>query len=60
LSGVFRWAGEMKKEMQITDVATGNLDFISMLFVLIHIVLGYGLLAALVTRFAIMFQSLSS
>jgi hypothetical protein len=43
----------------ITDVATGNLDYIPMLFVLIHIVLGYGLLAALVTRFAIMFQSLS-
>ncbi|MDV0443467.1 pentapeptide repeat-containing protein [Methanorbis rubei] len=43
----------------ITDVATSNLDYIPMAFVLVHIVLGYVLLAALVTRFAIMFQSLS-
>lgn len=41
----------------ITDVATRNLDEITMFFVLIHIILGYVLLAALVTRFAIMFQS---
>ena len=43
----------------ITDVATSNLDYIPMFLILVHIVLGYVILAALVTRFAIMFQSLS-
>ena len=43
----------------ITDVATSNLDYIPMFLILAHIVLGYVILAALVTRFAIMFQSLS-
>ena len=43
----------------ITDVATSNLDYIPMFLILAHIVLGYFLLAVLITRFAIMFQSLS-
>lgn len=43
----------------IADVATSNLDYIPMFLILVHIVLGYVILAALVTRFAIMFQSLS-
>ena len=41
----------------ITDVATRGLNELSMFFVLLHIIIGYVLLAALVTRFAIMFQS---
>jgi hypothetical protein len=43
----------------VTDVATRNLHELTMLIVMIHIVLGYVLLAALVTRLGIMYQSLS-
>ena len=43
----------------ITDMATWDLGFFPMLCVLIHVVLGYFILAALVTRFAVMFQTRS-
>ena len=43
----------------ITDMATWSLDFFPMLCVLVHVVLGYFILAALVTRFAVMFQTRS-
>ncbi|HJJ95773.1 MAG TPA: pentapeptide repeat-containing protein [Methanocorpusculum sp.] len=41
----------------VTDMATMNLSVIPMFCALCHVILGYFLLAALVTRFAIMFQS---
>ena len=43
----------------ITDLATEGLDILPMLFVTIHIVIGYFILAALITRLGIMFQNLS-
>jgi len=43
----------------ITDTATEMLDFFPMLCVTIHIVVGYFILAALITRLGIMFQNLS-
>ena len=41
----------------VTDMATMNLGVLPMFCALVHVILGYFLLAALVTRFAIMFQS---
>lgn len=41
----------------ITDIATKNLGYIPMLFA--HVLLGYFILAALVTRFSVMFQNQS-
>ena len=43
----------------ITDLATEGLDILPMLCVTIHIVIGYFILAALITRLGIMFQNLS-
>ena len=43
----------------ITDLATEGLDILPMFFVTIHIVVGYFILAALITRLGIMFQNLS-
>lgn len=43
----------------ITDLATDGLHFLPMLFVTTHIVVGYFILAALITRLGIMFQNLS-
>jgi len=43
----------------ITDVATRNLDYPALIFVTVQIVVGYFILAALITRLGIMFQNLS-
>nr|WP_052418736.1 pentapeptide repeat-containing protein [Methanolacinia paynteri] len=43
----------------ITDIATRNLNELAMLIVMFHIILGYFILAVLVTRLGIMYQSLS-
>jgi len=43
----------------ITDVATRNLDYPALIFVTVQIVIGYFILAALITRLGIMFQNLS-
>ncbi len=43
----------------ITDVATKNLDYPALIFVTVQIVIGYFILAALITRLGIMFQNLS-
>lgn len=43
----------------ITDLATEGLDYPALIFVTIHIVIGYFILAALITRLGIMFQNLS-
>jgi len=40
----------------VTDVATLNLGILPMFCAMVHVILGYFILAALVTRFAIMFQ----
>lgn len=40
----------------VTDVATLNLSMLPMFCAMVHVILGYFILAALVTRFAIMFQ----
>lgn len=43
----------------ITDIATKNISYYTMFFALVHVILGYFILAALVTRFAVMFQNQS-
>ncbi|MCK9312485.1 MAG: pentapeptide repeat-containing protein [Methanocorpusculum sp.] len=43
----------------ITDLATIGLDFPALICVTIHIIVGYFILVALITRLGIMFQSLS-
>jgi len=43
----------------ITDLATNNLDYPALICVTVHIVIGYFILAALITRLGIMFQNLS-
>lgn len=43
----------------ITDMATEGLNSIALLCVTVHIVIGYFILAALITRLGIMFQNLS-
>ncbi|RBQ25466.1 MAG: hypothetical protein ALMCE001_02230 [Methanocorpusculum sp. MCE] len=43
----------------ITDLATEGLDYPAFICVTIHIVIGYFILAALITRLGIMFQNLS-
>lgn len=43
----------------ITDLATEGMDYPALIFVTIHIVIGYFILAALITRLGIMFQNLS-
>ncbi|MEA5037437.1 MAG: pentapeptide repeat-containing protein [Methanocorpusculum sp.] len=43
----------------ITDLATNNLDYPALTCVTVHIVIGYFILAALITRLGIMFQNLS-
>jgi len=43
----------------ITDLATEGLDYPALIFVTVHIVIGYFILAALITRLGIMFQNLS-
>ncbi len=56
------WAALLQTNLMmfsITDLATEGLDILPMLFVTIHIVVGYFILAALITRLGIMFQNLS-
>lgn len=43
----------------ITDLATEGLDYPALICVTVHIVIGYFILAALITRLGIMFQNLS-
>ncbi len=43
----------------ITDLATEGLDYPALFCVTVHIVIGYFILAALITRLGIMFQNLS-
>lgn len=56
------WAAILQTNLMmfsITDLATEGLDILPMFFVTIHIVVGYFILAALITRLGIMFQNLS-
>lgn len=43
----------------VSEISTWGLDAFAMFCVLVHVVLGYFILAALVTRFAVMFQTRS-
>ncbi|WP_461752487.1 hypothetical protein [Methanocorpusculum sp.] len=43
----------------ITNVATKDLSYLTLFCVTVHIVIGYFILAALITRLGIMFQNLS-
>ncbi|HJJ98774.1 MAG TPA: hypothetical protein O0X23_00985 [Methanocorpusculum sp.] len=40
----------------IIEIATKNISDLTMFFVMIHVILGYVILAALVTRIAVMFE----
>ena len=56
------WAAILQTNLMmfsITDLATEGLDLFPMLCVTTHIVVGYFILAALITRLGIMFQNLS-
>ncbi|HJJ36645.1 MAG TPA: pentapeptide repeat-containing protein [Methanocorpusculum sp.] len=43
----------------VSEISTWGLDAFAMFCVLVHVILGYFILAALVTRFAVMFQTRS-